>query len=81
MLVYEIFNLGESTPITLKDMIKSIEKATGKVARIKQLPMQPGDVDVTYADISKAKRLLGYNPKTKFDDGIVNFFEWYKENN
>ena len=77
--VYEIINLGNSSPITLKEMINIIGEVVGVNPKIKQLPMQPGDVDRTYADISKAKRLLGYNPKTSFKDGIIKFVEWYKK--
>ena len=77
--VYEIINLGNSSPITLKEMIKIIGEVVGKKPKIKELPMQPGDVDKTFADISKAKELLGYNPKTTFKEGITNFFEWYKK--
>ncbi len=79
--VYEIVNLGNNQPVRLKDMIAAIEKATGKKARIKQLPMQPGDVDITYANIDKAKKLLGYNPKYSFEEGVKNFVDWYKEIN
>lgn len=78
--VYEILNLGESEPITLNEMIKTIEDVVGKKAIIERLPMQPGDVDRTYADISKAKQLISYNPQTSFKEGIKNFVEWYKEN-
>lgn len=79
--VYEILNLGESEPITLKEMIETIEKAVGKKAKIDRKPMQPGDVDRTYADITKAKQLIGYAPKTSFRQGIQNFVDWYKKNN
>lgn len=78
--VYEIINLGNSTPVTLKEMINTIAKVLNKEAKINQLPMQPGDVERTYADISKAKELIGYNPKTSFEKGIENFVEWYKIN-
>ena len=78
--VYEILNLGESEPITLNKMIETIERVIEKKAIIEKLPMQPGDVDRTYADISKAKELIGYNPKTSFEEGIKNFVNWYKEN-
>lgn len=71
--VYEIINLGNSSPISLKDMINNIAKALKVEPKIKQMPMQPGDVNVTYADISKAKRLLGYEPKVKFEEGIRRF--------
>lgn len=79
--VYEIINLGNSSPISLKEMINTIGEVLNKIPNIKQLPMQPGDVDRTYADISKAQKLLGYNPKTTFKKGIENFAEWYKKRN
>lgn len=79
--VYEIINLGNSSPISLKEMINIIGEVLNKTPNIKQLPMQPGDVDRTYADISKAQKLLGYNPKTTFKKGIANFAEWYKKRN
>ncbi|WP_372776593.1 GDP-mannose 4,6-dehydratase [Mangrovibacterium sp.] len=79
--VYEIVNLGNNQPITLKEMIGAIEKATGESARIKQLPMQAGDVDITYANIDKAKQLLGYNPHYSFNEGVKNFVTWYRESN
>ena len=78
--VYEILNLGNSSPISLKEMIAVIGKAVGVEPKINQLPMQPGDVDRTFADVSKAKDLIGYSPKTSFEQGIKNFVEWYKEN-
>jgi UDP-glucuronate 4-epimerase len=74
---YEIINLGNSSPTKLSDLIREIEKATGKKAKIKHETNQPGDVDITYADISKAKKLLGYNPKTSISEGIKKFVEWY----
>lgn len=77
--VYEIINLGENTPITLLEMIQTIEKVLGKKAKMNFLPMQLGDVNKTYADITKAKELLGYNPQTSFEEGIRNFVKWYKE--
>lgn len=73
---YEIFNLGGGSPVTLKDMIATIETVLGKKASINVLPMQPGDVDKTVSDISKAKKLLGYSPKVDFKTGILNFIEW-----
>jgi dTDP-D-glucose 4,6-dehydratase len=66
--VYEIINLGNSSPVTLKEMINTIGEALEITPNIKELGMQPGDVDRTYADISKAKELLGYEPKTTFWD-------------
>lgn len=78
--VYEILNLGNSSPISLKEMINIIGKAVGVEPKIKQLPMQLGDVDRTYADITKAKNLIKYNPATSFEKGIENFVNWYKDN-
>lgn len=77
--VFEIINLGNSTPVKLKDMIQVISDETGLKPKLKQLPMQPGDVDITFADISKAKKLLGYNPQTPFREGIRKFVEWYRD--
>ena len=77
--VYEIINLGSNNPISLKQMIEVIGKTLGIDPKIKQMSMQPGDVDRTFADISKAKELLGYNPSVSFEEGIKKFVEWYKE--
>lgn len=78
--VYEILNIGNSSPTSLKEMINTIAKTLNVEPKIKQLPMQPGDVERTYADIYKAKKLLGYEPKTSFEEGIKKFVDWYKEN-
>ena len=75
--MFDVFNLGESETIQLKDLIAAIEKTLGKKARIDRLPEQPGDMPLTCADISKARRLLGYNPKTKFEDGLPRFVDWF----
>jgi UDP-glucuronate 4-epimerase len=77
---FEIINLGESFSIPLKDLITAIEEVTGKNAIIDQQPEQPGDVPKTYADISKAKQLLGYNPQTQLKDGLKKFYDWYIAN-
>ena len=77
--IYEVINLGSNHPVSLKKMIQVIGKTLGKQPKINQLPMQPGDVDVTYADISKAKQLLGYAPSITFEEGIKRFIKWYKE--
>lgn len=79
--VYEIINIGSNNPISLKEMINTIGEVLGIEPKIKELPMQPGDVDRTYADITKAKELLGYEPKTTFKGGITKFIEWYKDMN
>ena len=76
--VYEIFNIGESHVVSLKEMVETIENAIGKKAILDIQPMQPGDVDKTYADISKAKAMIGYDPQTNFSEGIRKFVEWYK---
>lgn len=76
---YEIINLGGGSPVTLNEMIKTIEDVLGKKAIIERLSMQPGDVDKTVSDITKAKNLLNYNPKTTFKEGIKKFIEWRKK--
>lgn len=78
--VYEIINLGSNNPIPLKEMIMTIGEVLGIEPKIEQLPMQPGDVDRTYADISKARKLLGYGPSISFREGIERFIEWKKGN-
>lgn len=78
---YEIFNLGESRTISLNFMIDTIEKAIGEKAKKKILPMQGGDVNITYADITKAKQMLGYNPSMRFEAGIEEFIDWYRKVN
>ena len=78
--VYEILNIGESKPITLRQMITVIGQALDIEPKINPLPMQPGDVEITYADITKAKGLIGYEPKISFEEGIKKFVSWYKEN-
>ncbi|MET3537046.1 GDP-mannose 4,6-dehydratase [Chryseobacterium limigenitum] len=75
--VYEIINLGESQVINLTEMLSTIERALGKTAIKKILPMQPGDVQKTNADIGKAKTLIDYKPTTDFQNGIKKFVEWF----
>jgi UDP-glucuronate 4-epimerase len=77
--VYDLFNLGESQTIELKELIAAVENALGKKAKINQLPEQPGDVPLTCADISKARKLLGYNPTTPLSAGLPKFVEWFRE--
>ena len=77
---YEVFNLGESQTVELTNLIELLEENLDKKAVINRQPMQPGDVPMTYADISKARDLLGYNPKTKIENGIPKFVEWFLEN-
>lgn len=75
--MYEVINLGESQTVELHELISLLEKNLGKKAIIKHQPMQPGDVPQTFADISKAKKLLNYNPNTKIEVGIRKFVEWF----
>jgi UDP-glucuronate 4-epimerase len=76
---YEIINLGESQTISLLNLVQLIEQIIGKKAKKEFLPMQPGDVNQTYADISKAKKLLVYNPSTKMEQGLLQFYEWFRK--
>ena len=75
---YDVFNLGESETISLRELIGAIESAVGKKAVIERLPDQPGDMPATWADISKARLLLGYEPRTKISEGIPKFVEWFR---
>ncbi len=77
---YEIYNLGESCTIRLVDLIRMLEEALGKTAIIEGLPEQRGDMPITYANIEKARRKLGYTPWVSMDEGIGRFVEWYRQN-
>ena len=77
--LFDIFNLGESETIQLKDLIAAIEGALGRKAQINRRPEQPGDVPLTCADISKARRLLGYQPTTPLRVGLPRFIEWFHQ--
>jgi UDP-glucuronate 4-epimerase len=77
---FEVFNLGESQTVKLSELIALIESALGKKAVIDRQPLQPGDVPITYADISKARRMLGYNPQVKAEKGIPLFVDWFRKN-
>ncbi|MBI1343867.1 MAG: NAD-dependent epimerase/dehydratase family protein [Terrimonas sp.] len=76
---FEIINIGNNYSISLKDLIQAIETVTGKKAIIEQYPDQPGDVPKTFANISKAKRLLGYQPETSLEEGLQSFYEWFNQ--
>lgn len=76
--MYEVINLGESRTVELQELISIIEDKIGKKAIINRQPLQPGDVPQTFADITKARRFLGYNPQTQIEDGIEKFVEWFK---
>jgi len=73
---YEIINLGNHHTVSLSEMLKVIEEVFDVNAIINQLPEQPGDVSLTYADISKAQQLFNYNPETPFKTGVEKFKEW-----
>lgn len=77
--IYEVVNLGNNNPVRLIDLIGEIEKVTKQKAKLTYLPIQEGDVPVTYADTSKAKHLFNYNPKINLSIGLISFYEWYKE--
>ncbi len=77
--MYEILNLGESQTVELSELISLLERSLDMNAIIDRQPMQPGDVPATYADISKSREILGYNPTTKIQDGIPKFVEWFRD--
>jgi UDP-glucuronate 4-epimerase len=74
---YEVINLGESRTVELRELIALLEQEMGQRAAIERQPFQPGDVPQTYADIAKARRLLGYDPRTQIEDGIHRFVDWF----
>ena len=77
--VIETINLGNQTPVPLITLIKTIYAQLGKEENIIQEGMQEGDVNLTFADIEKAQKLLGYHPSVKLEDGIARFVEWYQQ--
>ena len=74
---FEIFNLGNSKTIKLRELIKLIADKLGIKPKIQQFPVHPGDVPITYADISKSKEMFGYQPSTSIEKGVENFVRWY----
>jgi UDP-glucuronate 4-epimerase len=79
-LGFELINIGRGEPVLLSDFVRSLEALAGKKARLVDAPMMDADVAYTYADISKAQRLLDYSPKVKVDEGVRRFYEWYVAN-
>lgn len=79
--MFEVFNLGESQTIELGELISLLEQNLDIKAVIDRQPLQPGDVPITFADITKSRELLGYNPTTKIADGIPKFVEWFRNSN
>jgi UDP-glucuronate 4-epimerase len=75
---YEVFNLGESRTVELRELIELLEKELGRRAVVERKPEQPGDVPQTFADISKARRMLGYDPRTQIEEGIRLFVRWFR---
>jgi UDP-glucuronate 4-epimerase len=76
---FEVFNLGNSHPVKLAELIELLESVTGRKAIREWRPMQPGDSPLTWANISKAGRLLGYRPATPLREGLTSFVKWYRE--
>ncbi|MEK7581049.1 MAG: GDP-mannose 4,6-dehydratase [Patescibacteria group bacterium] len=76
---FEIFNLGNNNPVSLAEFIRSLEMLVGKKAKINKLPLQIGDVKKTWANIDKAKKLLGWEPKVKINEGLKGYIEWLKK--
>ena len=76
---YDIFNLGESQTVLLRELVSLLEGALGRKAEVEELPEQPGDVPITYADISKARRLLSYDPQVGIEEGVERFVRWFRD--
>ena len=76
---YRLYNIGNNQPVRLLDFIGAIEKALGRKAVMNMLPMQPGDVESTYADIDALGEAVGFRPRTPIEEGIAKFIEWYRD--
>ena len=76
---YEVVNLGESRTVELRELISLLEQELGTTAQIDRQPLQPGDVPQTFADITKARKILGYDPQTQIEEGIHRFVEWWNQ--
>ena len=76
---YRVLNIGNAKPVHLMEFIETLERHWGRVAEKNYLPMQPGDVPITYADASKLTALTGYQPATSIDDGVMELVNWYKQ--
>ena len=77
---YEVINLGESRTVELRELISLLESELGATAQIDRQPLQAGDVPQTYADITRARRLLGYDPQTQIEEGLKKFVQWFRQN-
>jgi UDP-glucuronate 4-epimerase len=78
---FEVFNLGNSHPVSLNELIQTLERVTGRVAIRERMPPQPGDVPITWASTDKAVRMLGYRPATSLEEGLKRFVDWFRERN
>ena len=79
-LGYEVINLGDNHPHNMLEMISIIEQGLGKAARIKNMPLHKADAEATWADITKARKLLGWEPQISLEDGIGKTIQWFREN-
>jgi UDP-glucuronate 4-epimerase len=79
MAPYRIYNIGNSQPVELMRYIEVLEKCLGRKAERRLLPMQPGDVPDTYADVTDLSNVIGYSPSTSVEEGVARFVEWYRE--
>jgi UDP-glucuronate 4-epimerase len=77
--LHEVINLGNHRPVSVLEMVRKLEEVLGIKAKLKFLPVPPGDVPYTWADVEKARRLLGYEPSAPFEEGLVNFVRWLIE--
>jgi UDP-glucuronate 4-epimerase len=76
---YEIFNLGRGEPVVNRDFVTILERLIGKPARWKNAPLPPTEMVVTFADTSKARRMLSYVPRVSIEEGLMRFWEWYQD--
>ena len=75
---YRVYNIGNNQPVRLEEFIAAIEKCIGKQARKRYLPIQPGDVEATFADTSDLERIIGFRPATPIEQGVRRFVQWYR---
>jgi UDP-glucuronate 4-epimerase len=75
---YEIFNLGNSDPVVLEDMIKTVAKVVGKEPRVVEKDQRQGEMQLTYANVAKAKKMLNYNPSTTIEGSIKAYYDWFR---
>jgi UDP-glucuronate 4-epimerase len=78
---FEVFNLAECFCVTLQELAGHLVRVSGRKVKLHKMPTQPGDVEITYANISKARELLGYRPSTSLTEGLTKFIQWYERRN